>query len=226
MNTAEFHAELDKLSSEYSLTKHPYVELVSQGKASRDQLKRYPIEHYAMTVKDSGPLSALAYLRVHEVDLEAAQHMAQSFAEEALGLYSHSAGHAELLCEMWERALGMPRQELLDSIGSEESLAANALFYRIANLKPEFVGAFGMCEVMEVHAYKKLQIGLERHYGMKAADLRFLSVHYEADKDHSETGHRLIDRLVTGTGREEEFLAETRTVMHSFWRGFESMLST
>jgi len=226
MDKTTFHAELDKLSSEYVLTKHPYFELVSRGKASREQLKRYPIEHYAMTVKDSGPLSAMAYLRLRDVDLEAAQQMAQGFAEEALGLYSHSASHAELLCEMWERGLGLPRQELLDSIGSEESLAANALFHRVANLKPEFLGAFGMCEGMEVYAYKQLQEALEAHYGMKPEDLRFLSVHYEADKDHSETGHWLIDRLVTGTGREAEFLAETRALMHCFWKGFESMLGT
>ncbi len=226
MDKATFHAELDKLSAEFALTRHPYFELVSRGKASREQIKRYPIEHYAMTVKDSGPLSAMAYLRLHEIDVEAAQQMAQSFAEESLGLYSHSAGHAELLCEMWERGLGLRREELLNSIGSEESLAANALFHRVANLKPEFLGAFGMCEGMEVYAYKQLQEALEAHYGMKPEDLRFLSVHYEADKDHSETGHWLIDRLVTGTGREEEFLAETRTLMHSFWKGFESMLRT
>ena len=224
MNQAQFHAELDKLSAEYSLTSHPYFQLVSQGKASREQIKRYPIEHYAMTVKDSGPLAAMAYLRLHEIDIEAAQQMAQSFAEEALGLFSHSAGHAELLCEMWERGLGLPRQELLNSIGSEESLAANALFHRIPNVKPEFLGAFGMCEGMEVYAYNEMQIALEKHYGMKSGDLRFLSVHYEADKDHSEAGHWLIDRLVTGTGREEEFLAETKALMHTFWKGFESML--
>ena len=224
MNQAQFHTELDKLSAEYTLTKHPYFQLVSQGKASREQIRRYPIEHYAMTVKDSGPLAAMAYLRLHEIDVEAAQQMAQSFAEEALGLFSHSAGHAELLCEMWERALGLPREELLDSIGSEESLAANALFHRIPNVKPEFLGAFGMCEGMEVYAYNQMQLALEKHYGMKSDDLRFLSVHYEADKDHSEAGHWLIDRLVTGTGREEEFLAETKALMHSFWKGFESML--
>ncbi len=224
MDQTKFHAELDKLSAEYSLTKHPYFELVSRGKASREQIKRYPIEHYAMTVKDSGTLSALAYLNLQPIDAEAAQQMAKSFAEEALGAYSHSASHAELLCEMWERGLGLPREELLNSIGSEESLAANALFHRIARVKPEFLGAFGMCEGMEVYAYHQMEVALEEHYGMKAEDLRFLSVHYEADKDHSETGHWLIDRLVSGTGREEEFLAETRALMHSFWKGFESML--
>ncbi|MGH7907399.1 MAG: iron-containing redox enzyme family protein, partial [Candidatus Binataceae bacterium] len=185
MDKAAFHEKIGKIVSEYELTKHPYVELVSRGEATTEQLRRYPIEHYAMTVKDSGPLAALAYLRLREIDYDAAQHMAQSFAEEALGAYSHSAGHKELLTEMWERALGMPRDQLTESIGSEESLAANALFHRIAYIKPRFLGAFGLAEEMEVHAYKKLRRGLEEHYGMKAADLRFLDVHYEADKDHS-----------------------------------------
>ncbi|MBF6567613.1 MAG: iron-containing redox enzyme family protein [Candidatus Binataceae bacterium] len=225
MDKKQFYAEIEKIVREYDLTKHPYVELVSRGEATREQLKRYPIEHYAMTVKDSGPLAALAYLRLRELDLDAAQHIAQNFAEEALGLLSHSAGHTELLCEMWEQALGMPRPQLLDSIGSEESLASNALFYRIAYLKPRYLGGFGLSEEMEVHAYKKLQIGLQEHYGMKPSDLRFLDVHYEADKDHSETGHWLIDRLVTGTGHEEEFLVEARTLCHGFWKGFDSMLS-
>ncbi|HTW87696.1 MAG TPA: iron-containing redox enzyme family protein [Candidatus Binataceae bacterium] len=225
MDKTRFHAEIDKIVSDYDLTKHPYVELISTGKASREQLKRYPIEHWAMTVKDSGPLAALGYLRLREIDLEAAHRFAQSFSEEALGTYSHSASHTELLYEMWERGLGMARRQLDESIGSEESLAANALFYRIAYVKPHFLGAFGLGEGAEVYAYKKLQIGLEQHYGIKTSDLRFLDVHYEADKDHSEAGHWLIDRLVTGSGREQEFLAEARTLVHAFWKGFDSMLA-
>jgi hypothetical protein len=34
----------------------------------------------------------------------------------------------------------------------------------------------------------------------------------------------MIDRFVTGTGREEEFLAETRTLARFFWKGFDSMM--
>ncbi len=225
MDKATFMAEIKKLVSEHNLVNHPYIELVSKGKATREQLKGYPIEHYAMTVKDSAPLSALAYLKIRELDLEAAEHAAQSFAEEALGTFSHSASHTQLLFEMWEQALGLPRQQLIKSVGSEDSRAANALFYRIAYLKPRFLGAFGLAEGMEVYAYKKLMIGLEEHYGMKAADLRFLDVHYEADKDHSETGHWLIDRFVTGTGLEEEFLAEASTLMRFFWKGFDTMMT-
>jgi hypothetical protein len=51
-------------------------------------------------------------------------------------------------------------------------------------------------------------------------------VHYEADKEHGEGGHRMIDRFVTGTGREAEFLAEARTLAKFFWKGFDSMVTS
>ena len=38
--------------------------------------------------------------------------------------------------------------------------------------------------------------------------------------------HRMIDRFVTGTGREAKFLAEARTLARFFWKGFDSMLAS
>jgi hypothetical protein len=72
---------------------------------------------------------------------------------------------------------------------------------------------------MEVRAYFKLMDGMRLHYGIAPKHLRFFSVRYAADKDHSEAGHELIDRFVTGTGREEEFLAEARCLARFFWEG-------
>jgi pyrroloquinoline quinone (PQQ) biosynthesis protein C len=224
MDKATFHAEVNKIVAEHRLDQHPYVKLVNEGKAERDLLKSYPIQHYEMTVRDSAPLSATAYLKMYEIDKKVARDSAKGFAEEALGLYSHSAGHTDLLFELWE-GLGLPREQLVTSIGSEEARAFNACIYRVLHLKPQFVGAIGLCEEIEVPAYKMLQEGLEQHYGLRPNQTRFLSVHYEADKEHGEGGHRMIDRFVTGTGREEEFLAEARMLARFFWRGFDSMLA-
>ncbi len=224
MDSTTFRTEVKHIVSEYELSKHPYVELVSQGKLSREQLKGYPLQHYEMTVRDSAPLSALLYLKVRELDQAAGAEIAQSFAEEALGLYSHTASHTVLLFELWEGGLGLARKQLAESIGSEDSRAFNACLYRLLCLKPHFLGAFGLMEEMEVQAYLKLMDGMRLHYGIAPEHLRFFSVHYEADKDHSEAGHELIDRFVTGTGREEEFLAEARCLARFFWKGFDSML--
>lgn len=224
MDKSTFHSEINKIVSEYRLDQHPYVKLVNEGKAKREQLKGYPIQHYEMTVRDSAPLTASIYLRMHEIDPKAARGAAESFGEEALGLYSHSAGHTELLFELWEAGLGIPRQQLIDSVGSPDSIAFNACMYRLVRLKPKFIGAIGLMEEIEVEAYRKLWEGMERHYGIALDHLRFLTVHYEADKDHGEAGHKVIDHFVTGTGSEEEFLTEARALAHFFWKGFDSML--
>jgi len=224
MDKATFHAEIKKIVDEHRLDQHPYVKLVNEGKAAREQLKNYPLQHYEMTVRDSAPLSASAYLRMHEIDPGGGRGAAQSFAEEALGVYSHSAGHTELLFELWEGGLELPREQLINSVGSPDSIAFNACMYRLLRLKPTFLPAIGLMEEIEVEAYRKLWEGMERHYGIALEHLRFLTVHYEADKDHGAAGHRGIDKFVLGTGREEEFLVEARTLAHFFWKGFDSML--
>jgi pyrroloquinoline quinone (PQQ) biosynthesis protein C len=127
---------------------------------------------------------------------------------------------------LWEGGLGLPRKQLINAIASDDARAFNACMYRIIHLKPQFVGAIGLCEEIEVEAYKLLQEGLERHYGLKPEHTRFLSVHYEADKEHGEGGYRMIDRLVTSTVREEEFLAEARTLAKFVWKGFDSMMTS
>ncbi|HYL59708.1 MAG TPA: iron-containing redox enzyme family protein [Candidatus Acidoferrales bacterium] len=225
MDKATFHTEIDRIVAEHRLDQHPYVKLVREGRATRAQLKGYPIQHYEMTVRDSAPISAVSYLKMYDIDKKVARGSAKGFAEEALGLYSHSAGHTELLFELWEGGLGLPREQLINSIGSEEARVFNACMHRIVHLKPHFVGAIGLCEEIEVPAYLMIQQGLEQHYGVSPVHTRFLAVHYEADKQHGEGGHRMIDRFVTGSGREEEFLAEARTLTRFFWKGFDAMLA-
>ncbi|MGH7880310.1 MAG: iron-containing redox enzyme family protein [Candidatus Binataceae bacterium] len=224
MDTATFHKEINQIVSEHRLDQHPYVKLVHDGKASKEQLKGYPIQHYEMTVRDSAPISASIYLRLRELDEAVGQDAAKGFAEEALGLYSKSAGHTELLFELWEGGLGLHRQQLINSFGSDDARAFNACMYRILRLKPQFIGAIGLMEEIEVPAYLALMQGMERNYGIKPDHLRFLSVHYEADKEHGEGGHRIIDHFVTGSGREEEFLSEAQTLAQFFWKGFDSMM--
>src|ERR1700752_4415237 len=112
MDNATFHAEINKIVAEHRLDQHPYVKMVNQGRATPQQLKGYPIQHYEMTVRDSAPLSAMASLKMYEIDQKVAHGSAKGFAEEALGLYSNSAGHTELLFELWE-GLGLTRQGLI-----------------------------------------------------------------------------------------------------------------
>ncbi|HLH77260.1 MAG TPA: iron-containing redox enzyme family protein [Candidatus Binataceae bacterium] len=223
MDKDSFEREIAKLVEEFRLDRHPYILSVYQGKASREQLRGYPIQHYEMTVRDAAYFAAEGYLQMRQLDAETAEDRARNFAEEALGVYSHSASHLELLFELWEGGLGLPRKELIEARTSDAARILNALILRLKRLKPTFMGASGLLEEMEVEAYRMMGEGLAQHYHIDPRYLRFFSVHHEADKDHGKAGHAMIQRFVLGSGREAEFLSEARLIMGAFWRGFESM---
>lgn len=190
MDTATFHHEINKIVAGHWLDQHPYVKLVNQDKASREQLTGYPIQHYEMTVRDSAPLSASVFFRMQEIAPgSSARGAAKSFAEKALGIYSQTAGHCDLLFELWEGGLGLPKTQLMQSIAAPDAMAFNACMYCLLRLKPQFIGAIGLMEEIEVEAYRMLWEGMERHYGIGVEHLRFFTVHYEADKEHGEAGH-------------------------------------
>ena len=126
MDKATFHNEINKIVTGHRLDQHPYVRMVNQGKATREQLRGYPIQHYEMTVRDSAPLSASVFLRMQEIEPGSpARGAAKSFAEEALGVYSKSAGHCDLLFELWEGGLGLPKTQLTKAVASSDAMAFN-----------------------------------------------------------------------------------------------------
>lgn len=66
--------------------------------------------------------------------------------------------------------------------------------------------------------------GLQQHYGMKPEALRFFSGHIEADREHTQTGHKLIEQLLTTERDRQEFLKEARCTAELYWKGWDAML--
>lgn len=54
--------------------------------------------------------------------------------------------------------------------------------------------------------------------------LRFFSGHMEADREHAETGRKLIDRLLTTDCDRQEFVKEVRCAAELYWKGWDAML--
>jgi pyrroloquinoline quinone (PQQ) biosynthesis protein C len=225
METKAFWDEIERSAAEWNIARHPFVAAVREGRASREQLRRFAIEHWHMTVKDAGPYMAQAYASMLEIDAGMAQRLAHNFAEEALGLQTHTAGHDELLVEFWERGLGLPRKELETSIPSAAARAANAYFWFIVSRRARYVGALGIGEGGFSQACEQLLAGLREHYGMHDEALRFFSGHIEADRDHAETGREGIARLLSSDAEQREFLAQARTMAELYWRGYDAMLA-
>jgi pyrroloquinoline quinone (PQQ) biosynthesis protein C len=224
MDTKTFWQEAGKLIDEFSLANHPIVTLIRDGKATRDQLKRYAIEHYELTIRDAGRFLSQGYLSMAGIDEVGADMIAENFAEETCGLLSHTAGHPRLMFDYWEKGLGLPLQELRETSASSASRMFNACMWRIVTLKPRFIGAGGMVEAIELPSHLQLLEGVEKHYGFSPEAGRFFSVHAEADKEHSETGKALVERLVRTDEERREFLIEAKILLDLFKRGFDAMV--
>lgn len=224
MDLQTFWQGVERIADECNIGKHPFAQLVHDGKATKQQLKQFAIEHYEMTVRDSGPYIANGYINMSKVDELGAELMAENFAEEAMGLYTHTGGHAALLFEFWENGLGLPRKELEESSASPASRVMNAFFWRLVTQRVKYSGALGVLEGGFSVACEKMFAGLQTHYGIKPEALRFFSGHIEADREHARTGRKLSERLLTTERDRQEFLKEARCAGELYWKGWDAML--
>lgn len=224
MDTQAFWREVEKIADEFNIGKHPFVQLVHDGKASKQQLKQFAVEHYEMTVRDSGPYIATGYISMNKLDARGAELMAENFAEEAMGLYTHTGGHSALLFEFWEKGLGLPRKELEESRASAAARTLNAYFWMLVTHKVKYSGALGVLEGGFSSACEKMLAGLQQHYGMKPDAVRFFSGHIEADREHAQTGRQLVEQLLTTERDRLEFLTEARCTANLYWRGWDAMM--
>lgn len=224
MDMQTFWRGVEGLANEFDIGNHPFVHAVHEGKASRQQLRQFAIEHYEMTVRDSGPFIAQGYCSMAKLDPDGAELMAENFAEEAMGLHTRTAGHAALLFEFWEQGLNLPREALEQSSGSTAARAVNAYFWALMTQKIRYSGAGGILEGGFSHACEAMLSGLRAHYAIRPEALRFFSGHVEADREHASTGRKLVERLLTTDRERDEFLTEVRCFGELYWRGWDAML--
>lgn len=59
MEVQAFWQGVERIADEYNVGKHPLTQLMHDGKATKEQIKQFAIEHYEMTVRDSGPYHRL-----------------------------------------------------------------------------------------------------------------------------------------------------------------------
>ena len=224
MDTQTFWNTVEGIADEFNIGRHPLVKLIKEGKATRQQIRQFAVEHYEMTVRDSGHYIAQGYISMATIDKQGAEMMAENFVEEAMGLHTHTASHTELLFEFWEKGLGLSRQELEQSSASPAARAMNAYFWLLVSRKAEYSGALGVLEGGFSHACEGILDGLQTHYNMSPDALRFFSGHMEADREHAQTGRKLIDRLLTTDRDRQEFVKEVRCAAELYWKGWDAML--
>ena len=181
--------------------KHPFLKAVCAGTATIDQIRAWAIQDYQFRAAVPR-IAMLRYLAC--TDPEIARKLWGVVEEETRGLDTGSAGHNELFIRFAD-SIGLTREQLQNA--ELRPATAAHLYYveLIIHTLPWFVvmaiqigaeGTFGP-------AAAALGQGFINKYNMKPDDVRFFTVHSEADEDHSNLAEEIAVRYITSPHLQE-----------------------
>jgi pyrroloquinoline-quinone synthase len=174
--------------------KHPFLKAVCNGTATMDQIRAWAIQDYQFRAAVPR-IAMLRYLAC--TDPEIAQKLWGVVEEETRGIETGTAGHNELAIRFAE-SIGVTRSQL-ENAELRPSTAAHLYYVElIIHTLPWFVvmsiqigaeGTFGP-------AAAALGNGFINQYGMKPDDVRFFTVHSEADEEHGSLAEEIAVRYL------------------------------
>jgi pyrroloquinoline-quinone synthase len=181
--------------------KHPFLKAVCNGTATMDQIRAWAIQDYQFRAAVPR-IAMLRYLAC--TDPEIAQKLWGVVEEETRGMDTGTAGHHELAIRFAE-SIGVTRSQL-ENAELRPSTAAHLYYVElIIHTLPWFVvmaiqigaeGTFGP-------AAAALGNGFVKQYGMKPDDVRFFTVHSEADEEHGSLAEEIAVRYLHSSQLQE-----------------------
>jgi len=185
---------------------HPFVRAVCEGRASRDQIRRWALQDYQFR-RAVPRLAMLRYLACTDPVFQ--PKLYEVVEEETQGLRPGSVGHPDMFVEFAE-ALGLQRKEL-ETAPLAPATAAH-LYYAelIIHTLPWFVvmAAQMTAEGTFAPAAAALGKGFIQQYGIKPEHARFFTIHVEADAEHGSLAEEIARTYITSPSLE----AQTREV--------------
>ena len=206
MNREEFLAALDALVADKHLLKHPFYQLWSQGRLTREHLREYAISYYPHVAAFPTYVSG-----VHSGCEDAAlrQELLENLIEEERGEDNHPA--------LWRRfaaALGASESDLSATARTPEVAEAIREFRRATRDGSVAQGLAALyayeSQIPEVSRTKRE--GLAAFYGIDDSEAtRFFSVHEQADVWHRQVEREALSRVAdTPESRREALEAASR----------------
>jgi len=190
--------------------KHPFLKAVCNGTATMDQIRAWAIQDYQFRAAVPR-IAMLRYLAC--TDPEIARKLWGVVEEETRGMATGSAGHNELAIRFAE-SIGITRSQL-ESAELCPATAAHLYYVELViHTLPWFVvmavqigaeGTFGPAAAALGH-------GFIEQYNMEPDDVRFFTVHAEADEDHGNLAEEIALRYITSPQLQEQ------TRKHTFRR--------
>ena len=219
MTREEFLTALDNLVAENHLLKHPFYQLWSQGKLTRENLREYAISYYPHVAAFPTYVSA-----VHSgcEDASLRQELLENLIEEERGADNHPA--------LWRRfaaALGASESELSATPRTPEVANTIAAFRRATREGSTSAGLAALyayeSQIPEISKTKRE--GLCAFYGIAEGEAtRFFSVHETADVWHRQVEREALGRVADSPEAREEALAAARRCLEALNRALDGVM--
>jgi pyrroloquinoline-quinone synthase len=161
---------------------HPFVRAVSEGTASLEQIREWARQDYQFRAAVPR-VSMLRYLACS--DPHYAGRLLEVVEEETRGLSTGSAGHVDMFVE-FAAAIGLTRDDLRNAPLRPATAAHLYDVELVTHTLPWFIviaAQLGAEATLPAAAIQLAQ-GLTKHYGLTPQQVRFFTVHVDADEDH------------------------------------------
>ena len=218
----EFAQELIGAASPTPMADQPFVRAVIRGELSREALKSYAVDTFA--VASSFPLRISAVLSICDHPEVRRSLIANLLEEEGVvgfvpaeGLRIEPARRHGEMARRFARAAGASPAEL------ERSIGAPVRWFQQAIERGNWIGAFAYFAIgheANVPSTFRMLVGpLQQHYGLTEHDLEFLIEHFTADERHGLESAHLIARIAD-TPESREQAVEGARRGGAAWRAF------
>lgn len=208
----EFLKKLDETIAQHSLLEHPFYQLWTEGKLTKEMLAEYSKQYYAHVQSFPVYLSAV-HSRCDNADVR--QLLLENLIEEEHGEDNHP--------ELWLRfaaGLGVDRSEVQSAqpiTETRESVQAlKALTTRDQFI--EGVAALYAFESQVPEIARSKREGLAKFYNLSAPEtVAYFSVHEQADIEHREAEQQILAKHCTTAQNQERALNAAEGSAKAMW---------
>jgi pyrroloquinoline quinone (PQQ) biosynthesis protein C len=183
----------EAVASDLSMTRHPFVQAVAEGRATVEQLREFGTGMYRL-VLDAQRWTAAGYAQIEDQSVRA--RLLGSMYEEETGNLTGTASHADLVAE-FVAALGQPVAET-----KERARRLPPHFQAFCDFQ-EFLGrcrpfwlyrgVTSLAGEAQFSDLCRLMVDvLPRRYGIDPEGLRFWAVHIPVDEEHTSTAVEVV----------------------------------
>jgi len=219
MTREEFLTALDAVIAEKHLLNHPFYQLWSQGKLTRETLREYAISYYPHVAAFPTYVSGV---HANCDDASLRQELLENLIEEEHGKENHPA-----LWRKFAAALGAAESDLASSPRTAEIADAIAEFRRSTkdSSVAEGLAALYAYESQIPEVSKTKREGLREFYGIEDGDAtRFFSVHEHADVWHRQVERDALGRVADTPEARERALEAARRCCDALRRALDGVM--